>query len=318
MVTDNLRIRAMEIETNTHCNFKCKFCPNHTDPKTPQIIDMGLFNEILDKSLEFGKIKIISISSYSEPTLNPKFEEIVTTIAKKTPYELTLYTNGANLTNARIDLLKELGNTRCIIFGIPSLNKDNHKKVTLADGLARSREAMDYAIAKGVVSIVSIPGTINELVLALPEFYEKYYRQLNGDRKYAMPMRGDRLEALPQPIETITDRCGTVKDTKYKKFIKIDEERLYGCNVPEEWIYFDVSGNMFLCCEDFFRESTYGNIKDGTIEEILNSKKSVELRGCVSGKRKAPKNFICRRCINMKYNISRVLDIKDYKLRDVR
>lgn len=296
----NPKLNAIEIETNTHCNFRCQFCPNHTNPMKKQIMDMKLFEETVSKAEAHKGIEIVSISSYSEPTLNPNFDKIIERLSDS-HLELTLYTNGTNLTAKRIKKLKKMKNFRCIIFGIPSLHPEIHEQMTGSKAIEKTARAMTLALENNVKSIVSVPGTVNELVINLPEFYRRCPNLLNNDDRYRLPV----------PTESTTDRCGALRN-KYCRFVDIKDKKLFGCEVPLRWVYVNVEGKIFLCCEDFYRESVYAHISDGSIEEIINSPEAVKMRKYVFGQLNAPKNFICRRCVTMRHSNVKNKDIEEY------
>ena len=71
--------RIAQIENNTHCNYKCWFCPNAYDKPAPkECMDIELFRKIL---LEIRSVYTpwelndISFATYNEPNLDDTFKE---------------------------------------------------------------------------------------------------------------------------------------------------------------------------------------------------------------------------------------------------
>jgi len=85
----------------------------------------------------------------------------------------------------------------------------------------------------------------------------------------------------------------------YSKNLYVDDPCLFGCDVPNEWLYIDIHGNLFACCMDYYRKLTFGHIDDGSIEEILASPKALKVFGYIFGVEPAPADWLCRTCERM-------------------
>jgi hypothetical protein len=76
--------------------------------------------------------------------------------------------------------------------------------------------------------------------------------------------------------------------------------RLTGCGWPVSHANFSVTGDMFLCCNDYYQREVFANIRDGSIHELMTSPAAVRLRQKGFGVTGAPADFVCRRCHNQK------------------
>jgi radical SAM protein with 4Fe4S-binding SPASM domain len=93
--------------------------------------------------------------------------------------------------------------------------------------------------------------------------------------------------------ENFSKRAGLVGKVKVKQKIKgCDWKRLND-------LYILSNGDMILCCQDWKRETKYGNILQDKLHTILNSKRYKDLIDKVHGK-ESDYLFICKRC---KYGI---------------
>ena len=86
----------------------------------------------------------------------------------------------------------------------------------------------------------------------------------------------------------LIDRAGLLKDVMLNN---IPEGEVIGCSVKRdsEWLHISPKGDVFLCCNDYYMEYSYGNLKDKTIKEIWFSKE----RDLVN---KRAFNSICKEC----------------------
>jgi len=75
-------------------------------------------------------------------------------------------------------------------------------------------------------------------------------------------------------------------------------EKVVGCEWerPYNWLHIGITGNLLLCCQDWKDETTYGNIFEDSLVEILKSERYQHMMQQGTGKRPSDKNFICKRC----------------------
>ncbi|MFI0220344.1 SPASM domain-containing protein [Streptomyces lydicus] len=92
------------------------------------------------------------------------------------------------------------------------------------------------------------------------------------------------------------DRAGDVGGA-YAQGVRI-EGRLTGCGWPVQHANISVAGDLFLCCNDYYQREVFGNIRDGSIDELMTSHAAVSLRQRVFGVAEAPEDFLCRCCHN--------------------
>lgn len=101
---------AVGIETTTHCNLRCSFCPNSKYDrglkKNEKRMDEELFKKIIDELSEIDYCGIIRPFFYGDPLTDERMPELVRYIKKKLPKaKVYLNTNGVALS---IPLYKKL------------------------------------------------------------------------------------------------------------------------------------------------------------------------------------------------------------------
>ena len=62
------------------------------------------------------------------------------------------------------------------------------------------------------------------------------------------------------------------------------------------WFHILHDGNMIICCNDYYEETTFGNILKTPLEEIFQSKDYQILFDKMNANIPSPINFICKRC----------------------
>ncbi|MDR1329927.1 MAG: radical SAM protein, partial [Oscillospiraceae bacterium] len=132
-------IEILEIETCTHCNRRCLYCPVSLAPKEAKTMSMELFNLVLLRAEKNGKIKTIAFNFYNEPTIDRYFEERILKLSQ-TNIKLSLHTNAIELDQKKIELLKNSNVLSAIYFNIPSINKEVFERMTGSLGFEKAMD----------------------------------------------------------------------------------------------------------------------------------------------------------------------------------
>ncbi|MFC0861696.1 radical SAM/SPASM domain-containing protein [Sphaerimonospora cavernae] len=267
-----------EIEITSHCNWGCRFCPVSMDPKPPRTMPMDLFEEIIAKLADVGTIDYVTFQHYNEPTLDKHFTDRLEVLARHR-MQLALYTNASALTPDKIDALRRLGVLRHLIVNMPSIDPGEFAELTASRSYPHVVRNLEQAITAGFRVQIVVNGA-----------GERLARNLEGlTRRYA-PLG---VEVFPS---LTCDRAGD-GPAEYFQDVHVDGQ-LTGCGWPVHHANISVTGDMFLCCNDYYQRETFGNIRDGSIHDLMTSDAAVRLRRQVFGVADAAAGFLCRRCHN--------------------
>jgi sulfatase maturation enzyme AslB (radical SAM superfamily) len=293
-VIDANKIFGIEIEASTHCNWRCVYCPVSQDPKPPRSMDPVLFRHILDKAVAHRPMRGISINAYCEPTIDVGFMQRLDMIAN-TRLKLTLYTNGTGLTLEHIQFLRDTHILNEICFNLPSLDPHVHAKMTQSPFYAKSIAAIEKCLEYSLPVSLSVQGDDAEIKANFPGIFEAY-----GQRVGFSPAH--KMESLQSYS---SDRCGILKHERYYRGTNL-QFPLIPCPVPETWLYVNVDGDLFICCEDYYQVTKYANIRDGSIAELI----ALPARAAHLPENCGP-DAICRRCglMNKLINRQRSLNV---------
>ena len=256
----------LQVETNTNCNFSCWFCPNSRFPKKQaRHMKMELFKLIVDNYLDYAPkdtAPLVSFADYNEPTLDPLFKERLLYLTSKDVY----YWYISNCSNSDVRMLNFLRDNKIklsnVQLNIPS--GDPEKLASLVgtslreaektlDNLKRIIEFKPYINANVSIAIHSYT----------PEDIQEFHQLV-----------GNEAEVVHAGV---FNRAGYLDDVPG---IKHNTYHL-SCSIgnPEN-IYVDVDGKMFLCCNDYNKETVYGNATDikRSVESFEREEQLVELQ----------------------------------------
>lgn len=121
------------IESSSHCNLECRFCPQHISPSeiNKQNMTLDLFEKFLRDLEEFpNKIKLLRFCGLGDSLFNKDFCQILKLARKSKKIErLELITNGLLINDKIIPILAE--NLDRIIISIEGLNSEDYYKYAL-------------------------------------------------------------------------------------------------------------------------------------------------------------------------------------------
>jgi hypothetical protein len=102
------RLDDVQIELNSHCNRKCRFCPNSSNTREPGFLPDDLFYKIIADLKEVRFRGNMCFNLFNEPLLDKRLAQFMTFVNKELPaVRLYLNTNGDYMD---IEMWKKLRN----------------------------------------------------------------------------------------------------------------------------------------------------------------------------------------------------------------
>ena len=115
-----------------------------------------------------------------------------------------------------------------------------------------------------------------------------------ADRAGVIARFGDSI-----PVDTIesTSRGGIV-EAVIRPYVKREDAVLAGClqDRPTAYVHVGVAGEVFLCCQDYFKKDRLGDLTQQSLREILEAPPARKYLEYIYGGRESPADFICKRC----------------------
>jgi len=246
----------VRIETSTHCNAGCVFCPWPTDDFTrkKEIMSVDDYKFYVDKIRQElpDQITETTISGFGEAFTDPTLLEKIR-YAKSTGIGVHVLTNGSYLTEEIIDELYEIG-ILSLRVSIHTTNEESYKKVMNYRSnrftLDKVMKSMNYAIEnKPKETEIVIPPIIveenrNDVDKLIDDFGDKVSLEIWAPHNWV-----DKKDYRSKDTPLMHDSCG----------------RPFSGPIQVQ-----VDGDIIMCCFDFNNEMVLGNFKDQTLEEIYS------------------------------------------------
>ena len=323
-------ITGLLIEITNKCNFHCTFCPSDLQKRDIGFMDFDLIKELYKEASEKKITNEVSLHLMGEPTLHPKIIEIlkfgalqniktelttnISTLVPKnvtkildslygtiiashmSPTEDTYHFRG----EVGISWERYLGNLRTLV-------REYLTRVAQGASL-RSQLTIRVMTTQNTASNVIVTDTPHEARLIFKEWsdyvakierelgMEPFQRISYDSQDLLQENRNSSVSYLLQKgIKLQFWRAFTFANTRVGDEYKLEaqDEGTY-CPKPFEDIGILWNGDVTLCGLDHDGELKVGNVKNSSIEEIIQSKEAGHLRASMLGQRPLPS--ICKVC----------------------
>jgi radical SAM protein with 4Fe4S-binding SPASM domain len=301
-------ITRIQIDPNGLCNAKCWFCPvaYAGNPKIGRSnMSLEMLEDIL-KQLKDGQGDFVTTNTiesfpfhFNEVLLYPHFKEMLE-LHRKYGMLMSVFSNGVNLTNEKIDIISEYKDVvNRIVLNIPSHIPEQWSTYTgfnvklfekMLNNVYHASKKLSYL---GFQFMIQVNG-INES--SLPE-NGGWMRLLSKAPSIDLDnQNGDHAKTMRQfkkwfptidVIEDIelADRTTYLEKaeimTNQESIKMVAKNKIVGCGLEraESWLHVSANGDVFLCCQDFNFETIFANVKEKSIKEIwtgLERKKMIK------------------------------------------
>lgn len=269
--------REVRIETCTHCNYSCVFCPHSSFSfkRKKEIMSLDLYKYILKKlMIEAPYINETTISGFGESFLDKSLMQKIE-YSRELGYRVHIVTNGSFLSDGIIDELIKL-DVSDIRISLHSIISDNYEKITKANkGLHKKiMQSIEYIIKNKIKTKIIL--TVEQIDINKEEISSiiNFYKD-----------RIDLLEIWTPHnwVNTFSYRTGSIVRSTCGRPI----------NGP---LQVQVDGTVNMCCFDFNGELLLGNLKVQSLKEIFSSKKYLDLKNAHYNGTLDCSDYICKNC----------------------
>lgn len=283
--TRQFSMRHVDIETLSHCNARCLFCPQSEAPKPKEAMPMDLFRQVV-RQVAGHTPEWVALNNFSEPLLDPHFLERCA-VLREHRLRLALFTNGTVLKAETSQALAGMDVLHSVIFNFPSLEAAEwaelmHLPASMHARTLRQIEALVEAWSGPVSLIVNAIGTTHE-------------------------RRAQELTAHFAPHAHVTVHqygsntlAGNIDNEWVGASTLVETPRLKGCDRAVSHVHVGVNGDVFLCCLDYHRKHVFGNAAREPLTEILSGDQAADLRAQIYGLKDASPELLCRTCCHIR------------------
>lgn len=297
---------CVSIEPSNICNFKCKMCfhgINETDEKAKPLMNMpsSVFDKTLSDLIDWTgktgrKIKLIKLYSLGEPLLNPDICEWVKRIKDADVCNsIEITTNASLLNNETAQKLVDYGldTLRVSVYGV---SEEKQMSVTQSKVPASQIfENVTYIQEYKKKKCSDKPVVYAKMLQTHTDEDDKFLEKYNGIADHAG--LDEAFELTSGDTDAFVNLFGD--DTASEAHKASLDSNLFNnrqvCRYPFTHMTVRSNGTVIVCCADWLKELSYGNVMNHSLEELWNSKSLYDIR-CKMLKYRGADMRCCRRC----------------------
>ncbi|MBA59373.1 MAG: hypothetical protein CMQ40_09410, partial [Gammaproteobacteria bacterium] len=321
---------ALFFELTNKCNFHCSFCPSDDQKRNLGSMDIELVKRLYEETANKNLASEVHLHLMGEPTLHPKLIEIFE-FAESKKVKTNLVTNGSTMVAKVVpQILDSLYGTitashmtpteetyrfrgevglswERYISNIRLLVSEHIKRLAKGEAI-KNDIIIRVMVTQETASNVSIMETADEASSILKEwndFVAEVEEELgmtpfkrknhNADDL----IRGNDYASTSYPlqrgIKLVFWRAFTFANTRVGDDFEL-ETRSQSAYCPHPFTDVGVlwNGDVTLCCLDHDGQLNVGNIRDSSIEEVIQNEAAQKLRASMLGRHPLPP--VCQTC----------------------
>lgn len=321
---------AFFLELTNKCNFHCDFCPSDSQTRAIGFMDLELAKRTYEEVAKKQLAPKVELHLMGEPTLHPKLIEILNFGASKN-VKTELVTNGSTLVTKVVPRILDalygtivashmtpteetyhfrgkvglswdryIGNIRLLV-------REYMKRLANGEKI-RNEIDLRVMVTRDTTSNVSIIESSEDALAILTEwsdFTAEVERELglppfkrqepNADALLRRGRHALKKYRLQRGIVLTFWDAFTFANTRVSNDydLQTTEETVF---CPHPFKDFGVlwNGDVTLCCMDYDGQLKVGNIRDASIESVMQGEAAKNLRASMLGRRPLPP--VCRTC----------------------
>lgn len=264
---------VIDLELTSVCNAVCTFCPRDVMPDKTQFLPLDVAQWLAGHLQKMSRPPQVVFCGIGESTLHPHLETIARLISA-TGTSVTMTTNGERMTVDRFERLSAAG-IRGFNFSLNAATAETHRKlmrlrnfdqiVTTIQQVAEFQHRRRLGTRVYVSSVVCAENEPE--VDAFVDFWRD--KDVDGIWLHPLNNRAGLLTDTLRPfsMEAIAGRY------RHEPKVTVD---VFGsrsshdglCKIARSLIFISAEGNVRLCAMDYRRQTNYGNVRNGNLEEI--------------------------------------------------
>lgn len=256
------------LEITSICNFDCPMCPRHFENDKEGMMPFDLWCRLVDEMAAEGA-RILTSFFRGESTLHKKWLDMLAYAKKKGIPTVQLTTNGSLLPEPKAKALLDVG-IDFLSFSVDTMDPDAYKIVRTGGTLEKTLSNVE-----GFLRLKREGG------------YGKPEVQVSAvDTKWAHPHLGGFVKYWQGKVDRVRIYPEHSMEGKYG-ILAESERRFRGlklpCHKPMTDLVVGWNGECFLCCYDWERKCSIGNVKDKPIREVWNGRPYQDMRRMHAG-----------------------------------
>ncbi|GAB5450190.1 MAG: hypothetical protein Hals2KO_05180 [Halioglobus sp.] len=261
-------MRNLDIELTNRCNALCTFCPRD---KTPEqgFMPFETFTKTIERALELDVTPKIHSAGQGEPTLHPRFADIVDHVSSK-GLEYGFTTNGSLLTEELSRRVLD-SSVEHICFSISDLGEDYEEVYALNFDNTRANilRFLDMNEAAGNPVRTQVSLVAHDLNRDKLADYQAFWREA-GISEFCHFEQTNRGGACDIGLYFVDNQ----RHSEDARRILQQNGLTHVCVVPFVMLFVGWNGQYYLCCNDYRKLTPLGSVFDHSIEDMDVIKKA--------------------------------------------
>ena len=289
------------IEPSSLCNFRCLQCFQHLKEesyftRTRMNMPLSRFEKILSqlKNWQGPKLKVLKLSLYGEPLMNPDFCEMVRMAkAADVAERIETTSNVSMLTAEKAEKLVEaqLDYLRVSIYGA---GEERHKKVTSSSFTPEMiRNNLFTLLAERKKADSSKPFIGAKMLDSFEEenrLFMEYFKDAADELYLDKPHGWIKVENS----DFLGEYYGEDLE-KAKRMVEEDSHTASVCPMAFTTMAVRANGDVSPCCVDFAGGTNLGNIEEKSLQELWEGEEFFSFQKMQLERRKN-ENLSCKNC----------------------
>jgi MoaA/NifB/PqqE/SkfB family radical SAM enzyme len=279
---------VLQIQTQSFCNGRCIICPYSSVNKELEqgFMEWGLFEKIVNELQSAPQISTVGFALQNEPLLDKRLFDWIKYMKSLCPDKnCVVTTNGEPLDRFSKEEIKQSGVDR-IVISLNAYSKEMYEKINVG---------LDFnKVMKNVSNLLADQSLRPKVELS-------FRLTGNNSAEVSSAVRYWKTQGVRTRVMGITNRAGSLVNyeavrpknasqtiPRHKRFWRHTMSRLrgvLGCEVPFHRMDILFNGKTLMCCQDWNRAVTVGNVATASIKEIFNSSEMNEARRLIMRKR---------------------------------
>lgn len=245
---------SIGIETGAVCNRRCYFCPNAYAERPDEWMPDEVFDKIVSDLAKLRYDGRVEFYIYNEPTRDPRLLKLISKVRGRLPKACLMINTNGDYFKKRGDIVRlfEVGLNQLQI-NVYNAAEQAGKATSTAKGAKSSQARFD----KLQSWIDAIPGVSQTASL---------YQKIPPSRRAAKVVKKWGGGEAKGGVNHISNRSGNIPDLKPL----LDEPMERGCTKPFRFLNINWMGDAILCCNDYHGETTVGNVRERSLEDLWN------------------------------------------------
>jgi MoaA/NifB/PqqE/SkfB family radical SAM enzyme len=268
----DLETLTIDLEVTARCNAVCGFCPRDAMPDTKTHISLDTVKSLAN-NLKTGPQKQVVLCGIGESLLHPQIEQIISILTQAGAY-VAMTSNGALMTEKMFRKLVGAG-LKSVNFSVNAACADTHQAIMgmknyekVVSNVQRVLEIKDEIFPQMRVHVSCVVCEQNEQEV---ELFVEQWRKRSVTQIWLHPVN-NRAGLLGAHIKSV--RIGRffeqyAGDPRVAVDIfKDHDENNNVCKIAKHLAFISSDGSMRLCAMDYQRVTSYGNIRDKSLQQL--------------------------------------------------